>query len=771
MSIDLIAGLLKRADTGGDGQDATYEQAMSDLADIVLKDRAPALRQYEVGFQLIDREEDGDAHRAVGVKVFKVGRSWLMVPIFFLNGAVKGTELLYLKNQDVFVPLQEDWIRHVLNRETQAIGSQAGRAESARNASRPNLTRLVRPPTKYAGLAAEVGEAVEGGALPSWAAALTGDPLAAVEPLPEFLKRAGLPAVLALGAAFREVPALAEEALRHHGDALAAAIKEAALAPPPGPPAPKAARWADDLLDGPRGPVAAGTLRIRAPGRSLGWTIADDLAKEAADDGPPSGVEVADDRGDDEVSLAVSEEDAAAGLSNPAATGVYRVLVAPGDFEKCLVVVAPKTSSGQADFATVVRLSDRAFVNVAPRHVWASEELGPGAWDELLAGLPEAGRPAEAPEGPRAFDRDRDEPATLFLGPGPRRGASAPLQLVAAVGGRGSSSYRVRFLEARDDGGWGVPADEAPGRGSPVPACSWGRPSHLVVGWKGGGRIRSSEGTLLVPEGFKELSVRVPSGSEPLLPGDPDLRLAAFRKAARTLAVEATPDGYALDGVRMRPDDALIALVAGVGLREKAARDALAAADASGRGRPARFLVKAADPYLASSDRTHSPAIPQPWWTSVETLDGSVPGTEHQEEEVPVDSMRGSQDLSGYDVRVPPDQVLRTVEDAARTGRREVFDAAMISSLIKTTQSDLQVDRHLGPMFSACDAIGRVLMAYYWRKKQFAERYGEQDLDSLEDQLRNVFLELGKLILNLKQKAVHAPLDVQRGLDLDASDF
>jgi len=55
------------------------------------------LLDYEVGFQLMDRNDDNT--KAVGVFGFKIGSQWLYCPVFFLNGDLKGTELLYIKDQ------------------------------------------------------------------------------------------------------------------------------------------------------------------------------------------------------------------------------------------------------------------------------------------------------------------------------------------------------------------------------------------------------------------------------------------------------------------------------------------------------------------------------------------------------------------------------------------------------------------------------------------------------------------------------------------------
>ena len=118
-SYNYLKRLVKQATLGGE-QSEGFEQAFSSLAYAYLKDKAPRLLDFIVGFQLVDRNEDNT--KAVGIFGFKVGDQRLYAPVFFLNGDLKGHELMYLKKQDMFVPLKENWVNHVISRK------QIGRA-------------------------------------------------------------------------------------------------------------------------------------------------------------------------------------------------------------------------------------------------------------------------------------------------------------------------------------------------------------------------------------------------------------------------------------------------------------------------------------------------------------------------------------------------------------------------------------------------------------------------------------------------------------------
>src|SRR5665213_3602638 len=79
---DMEPGRIKLADIGGD-QETGFEQSFASLAYAYLRDKAPRLLDYVVGFQLVDRNEDNT--KAVAVFGFKVGKQWLYAPVFFLN--------------------------------------------------------------------------------------------------------------------------------------------------------------------------------------------------------------------------------------------------------------------------------------------------------------------------------------------------------------------------------------------------------------------------------------------------------------------------------------------------------------------------------------------------------------------------------------------------------------------------------------------------------------------------------------------------------------
>lgn len=130
-----------------------YEDDFGSLAYQFVQDRAPALIPYLLGFEVVDRNEDGS--KAVGIFGFKVGDDFYYVPAFFLNNQVRGVDLILNKKTNQFVPLSEKWIDFIINKHAVSIGGPADDRvrETMRN---PDLTFVQRPQTAMAKVGSDV---------------------------------------------------------------------------------------------------------------------------------------------------------------------------------------------------------------------------------------------------------------------------------------------------------------------------------------------------------------------------------------------------------------------------------------------------------------------------------------------------------------------------------------------------------------------------------------------------------------------------------------
>jgi hypothetical protein len=105
---------------------STFEMQLAQLADAEISQNAPSLAPYKVGFQLVDK--DDDETRGFGVSVYLVeGKQWIFVPVFFLNGRLRGYEMMFVPAQQAMRPNQESWISYVKSKLPHNLGKSPGK--------------------------------------------------------------------------------------------------------------------------------------------------------------------------------------------------------------------------------------------------------------------------------------------------------------------------------------------------------------------------------------------------------------------------------------------------------------------------------------------------------------------------------------------------------------------------------------------------------------------------------------------------------------------
>ncbi len=123
---------------------SSFELSLSQLADAQLAQEAPSLADHKIGFQLIDKNDDDT--RGVGVMVYKVGSQWIYVPVFYLNGRIKGTNLMYLQQQSIFAPCKENWLTFFKSKQASPLAFVADADEKKRSEEGKSGTVSIRGP-------------------------------------------------------------------------------------------------------------------------------------------------------------------------------------------------------------------------------------------------------------------------------------------------------------------------------------------------------------------------------------------------------------------------------------------------------------------------------------------------------------------------------------------------------------------------------------------------------------------------------------------------
>ncbi len=799
----LSGNRVKMAELGG-GQDVPFEQAFSNLAHAYVKDKAPKLLDYEVGFQLLEKNQENT--KAVGVFGFKVGSQWLYAPVFFLNGDLKGHELLYIKSQDAFVPMKEAWINYLLGRKPSILGEGVDRNVSRLGVLQPNLHQLSRSPAKYAAHAPRMQE---------WAldflpvlAKISQMPISTDLHLEGYLKSAGVPAVKMLLEACKAFPKFAQAIDRFYGeDFLERMVKEAKPyvymfhngsdegAGKPKKPAKRDPRVSsmqsstkkikmDEIFDG--GPPKCASVkgvRVITTDQVMaqGLDVIHDLSKDEKERLIKERVVVKDTRDNGEVTIAFNVQTKLE-LQNPDETNVYQVLVKPDTFKKCLVIMGPYGEHSREQFCTVVQLEgEKKWVNTHPANVWVTSRYDVTAFRKWVE------------EQTDAKSLDTGEGLTVLIN-GMGQGTCPFRVREKDEGGEDESKlYRVSFRDYSSKGRPTWLPDQGVRPHSRFDE-SWGdydgAPTIRLTG-KPGAKIKKTTGELWVPAGFKKISLKKPP--EPKKDGDDDLccsydedwgPLDLGNLLAVQLLIHSTtsPMKILADGKDVKVDDkpydkvsAVVHLVKVVGLREKQARQCIAEAETHWlRTRNAMEfrLVKQAGPGDPMGNLIQgapsAPPFPDPNIGADDVMGSNVPTMTRSEHQVGIPDMSASKtDRSIYDPRTPDPKSMAVAQQAAQTGQKEVFDTSAMGALLKSVRPDNMIDRYLGDMMKGMDRTGRVLFNYYWHGEEFEDRYGKQDMPELEDGLRNSFEGQGDIVLKLKQKTVDP--DMTEGSSIDLS--
>jgi hypothetical protein len=381
---------IKRADLGG-GDSVPFEQAFSNLAHAYAKDKAPGLLDYELGFQLLEKNEDND--KAVGIFGFKIGPQLIYAPVFFINGELKGHELMYLKDSDTFVPLKENWVNYVLNRKPHVLGEEANRNIRALGVERPSMDIFRESPGKYSSDQSDWLEQ----AMPGLSNALLNPrPTKHELVVPDLVKTSAAAANQFLSI-IDASPSLGRDIIRLYGPQLikeamvtAAEIHSAVSSRPKTTPKERTVitgsafqeKSAEEVARS-QDPFRTGALRVFV----YSGTPAPGLTSKEAQDLKRDGIYIKDDR---ETASRIYKVQKPLSMMNPDATGIYDVLCKPDSFERCLVVMAPHGRNGRRPGCVLVRLDDdgnKAWANEHPGNIFADPIHGDAEYKEWFDGL------------------------------------------------------------------------------------------------------------------------------------------------------------------------------------------------------------------------------------------------------------------------------------------------------------------------------------------------------------------------------------------------
>lgn len=765
------------------------EQDFARLAYMFVQDRAPGLMKYLLGFEVVNREEDGS--KAVGIFGFKVGKDYYYVPAFFLNNQIKGVDMLLAKRTNTFVPLQEDWINFIVNRQTIELGGGTDTDKVQRDFESPNFRFVSIPPTGPGGKIAEAKDGVQEDLNPwtlkqAWAVmqaqlqdllekeaefqdalagavcAMTGQPLEKYASdqstvLKQWLEKCGGPqAMSSFLTTLTSNAKFANAALTCYPDVAALYVHE---------------------FD------ARAVPQKRAAQISVVTEINEYENGETKHRLVRDGFAIKDTRPEAEKSEAY-DVDYERHFSNPSTSGTYQVLLAGGRTTKSWVFMP--SAASRNPYVTIVEQDKLMHRLAEPSAVYVRDT--------------ETGDTSDAYE--KAVALDDMELRRNYILIDEKGHALGPVEIKSLIEEDGkrtklkvdwigqydvvkAPTYGHDFENLHRKDRYRDSQGKLTGSGDCGPCCTPCCGSndnfdakYLAMADHKGKVTKSGTDTLVVPSNWKALRIYDPSDDDQKLESYEAERIMrdAFRlgtlvdvneslvkNAFVKLAVNSDDGGqefyFRVNGNFATPPmsykQAYITLVSRFGLGVDSAEDLLKHAAAEFK---CRRLIK-----LGQMSQLVGVSMAQPREQTAST--DPYAG-------LPMYDMEYAQQTAGAMTGVPPrpnanipginiggeaemDQGAQDMANqAAQAGQKNIFDHASVGGLSKIYDTGAVLDSYVPELMKALDRLGRILFLFYWKNEDFAERYGSNDLAEMEDLIRNVFKSFGELVLQLRKKAI-----------------
>ena len=772
------------------GAQASKESQFADLAFSFLREKAPKLMEHMVGFQVLDKSEDDN--RMAGVFGFKVGkekhgqRYYTMV--MFMNGELKGYEVLYVPDQDICVPLQENWVTYLLNRRPPVTGMGVPQNEWSRGSLRPDLSVFSRSPMTFG----KANECLRGYWTRGDLFDITPLLLKLQQPMNDPLEKAamarldlsrvreelGLRAMSPLLNSMREDPKFASVAMKFYDFVpwlkrrKQAAVLDGGVAEVKGKP------FKSTDPD-------TGTVTIIREDGAIPLDTLQDSERETL---LAEGIVIRDNRTG---AAHTYKLDTPTRLDRPSENGLFEICVSPSKFERMLVVQAPRTiGKGESNgVITLVRLDhDNQYTNTSHKAVLARKQLLTQDWKPVYEKLGEVGDLAvgdramlilpngEATRPFRVADRETGPDGTLLWVDPDEYVSNSRADVMRFDGGHGCCGSPCES----DSKGWQRPAichvgptvNRRPDHDDRAESGDWWKSSCRAIRLSpDASKFTAIGSTLLAPEKCKAVKLSSSKRFDCELGTLADLQALMFKQAGVTqLDVYAKAGSWQVCGKHGQTAprgwaDTLTTLVRDYGIYAPEARTLAKAAKADGHART--FITKAA---YGVDDPPTSPPVDilddiryeDPSWMAP-----VVPSLGIRQRVNP--TLDNNRELYNPDTRLDPDTMRGGGNAARATGQKDVFDTSVLGGLLKQMDSGDVIDRYLTDISKGLDRKGRMLLMFYWHRDKFAERYGPDEMKELEDSLRNNFKGDGDLVLFLKKKAVE-PDSGMRGGDVDLDD-
>jgi len=731
--------------------DSMVERAFMDQAYQFLANKASTLMKdpHRLGFEVVSKNDKNT--RMVGIFAFRVGDNLLYVPVFFLNGEIKGSDLLYRHDTKTFVPLTEDWVKYIISKTTRELGRSINKKNNNRSPKSINLQDIAYPPSyaKVASVTSLVDDLKKNGEL-----------------LKRFiLEDGGLPSI-------EKIASWMEDSFEF-SDTLVKLVPEECWMPP---------NLGEKIATEKSASVGEvkPTLILSVGGISALDKIPESARADSITNMSKKGYDLWDDRDPKTVPVykPVSEE-----MTEAKDVGMYQIIMMDGSYKDAFV--AAKSDVEISDAAEgdsnkcCVPMCGSSYGYSNPYHIQQRETVIVFSDGTSIDSYAPAFGQMEKDLNQMVMDEDSILKTDMSVGStyrifDPEAGTmSEPVHCTSATTKAGIKIYKVYknysteiTLRQNEDlkannlkvGQMGkdvffIKIETSEDKKQENSGYSDGQDRYYLYAKKPSMAIGSSTGLKdwVVDNGVKEASI-LTSGDEFSFRTGPRNqtrympRVSMAVKLAAEIGIHAAVVEELLDNAAANGKSEFLYDNASEKSAAYQTDIRFSQVPAFQTFRDSHFNVDMDTPQsyvLAnSSSLLNSNANLVPKQRVGDAYDPSMGQTEPQE------------DSDG----LPNDVIMNsTPEQLAQYAQNDdvphVFEHGLVGTLVQTFDSVAMVDKYLPDMEEGLDRLGRILFLIYWKPRDFEDAYGTDDMTNLENQILSNFKSYGELVLDLTKKS------------------
>lgn len=727
------------------------EKAFADQAFSFVAQKASKIctSPYMLGFEMIYANDDKS--RLVGIFGFRIDKSLFYAPVFFLNGQIKGQLLLWRVENKKFVPLEEDWIDYLLEKNISEDGKALNKTRTDSLQTGVSLDPLIYPRRYKTASAQTLPKFLQPSdrSNPAWVASFLNGfcpKVASVAPtglLSKFIAEdGGELAFDAIACAVKSSYAFAEALMHAVNDIDELAVFQTKKASAPAP---------------------KHTLSIRT-GHIKAASTAAELNQFCK-----LGYIFDDKRHDEEINQVYKDTDH--NLEDMQTPGLYAVMTLDGSKTRVLAAAVSATCECNSGNAKLLPVSSRNRVSSKEsKHALifldkknaikfytleAGQENSYGAVlneeDEVIADLG-----VETPSVGKTyllfFPKDKTVSDRAFKITGKSETAAGTTSLETVEVREWGQDYQPCELILNDN----------------APKSWW--PAGVI-----GKDTRFIEIATESDRANFNGESRVKLVATPALMKPYEMFEALMSSGLRKFTLEGVDDGIEINTgnklKRFMTDDndagtvkAAAFLAADLGIKADAVNELLVEAQTKKVAfwvepkniKMALGLTRVIDraDFTPSYDSYFNTAIevPKEYALRTETKGPQIREIPLNEVYDPSHGNGGNKNsLSAEDLLANKPEQLKQLADSKHLPF--VFEHGVVGSLVKTFDAGAMIDKYLPNMENALDSIGRMIFLFYWKPKDFENAIGQDDMTDMESELTSNFKSLGALTLNLLKKS------------------